>query len=63
MALFDKGNQSKKETVIVDVNQLTIPEIEIILIALRDSTFKGEHVELLYNTVLKLQNQYNTLKK
>jgi len=63
MALFDKANQVKKETVVVDVNQLTIPEIEIILNALRNSTLKGEHVELFYNAVLKLQNQYSSLKK
>jgi hypothetical protein len=63
MALFNKDNQVKKETVVVDVNQLTIPEIEIILNALRNSTLKGEHVELFYNAVLKLQNQYSILKK
>jgi hypothetical protein len=36
-------------------------EIEFILLLLKESTFKGEHVEVLYNIAYKLQQQY--LKK
>jgi len=46
-----------------DQNSLTLEEIQLILASLRNSTFKGEHVELLYNTVLKLQNQYTKQQK
>lgn len=44
-------------------NNLTPEEIQLILITLRNSTFKGEHVELFYNTVIKLQNQYISQQK
>jgi len=33
-------------------------EIEFILLLIKESTFKGEHIETLYNIALKLQNQY-----
>ena len=44
-------------------NNLTPEEIQLILITLRNSTFKGEHVELFYNTVVKLQKQYTNQQK
>ena len=31
-------------------------ELEILLLTLKNSTFQGSQVELLYNLVLKLQN-------
>ena len=37
---------------------LTKAEIELLLSLIKQSTFKGEHIEVLYNLVLKLQNQY-----
>jgi hypothetical protein len=33
-------------------------EIEFILTLIKESTFKGEYVESLYNLVYKLQQQY-----
>ena len=33
-------------------------EIEFILLLLKESTFKGEHIETLYNIAYKLQQQY-----
>ena len=44
-------------------NNLTPEEIQLILVTLRNSTFKGEHVELFYNTVVKLQKQYTNQQK
>jgi len=41
---------------------LTKEEIEVILITIKDTTFKGEHVEKVYNLVLKLQQYYISLK-
>jgi len=46
-----------------DQNSLTLEEIQLILQLIRSSTFKGEHVEIIYNTALKLQNQYKTLQQ
>ena len=40
---------------------LTKAEIELLLSLIKQSTFKGEHIEVLYNLVLKLQNQYVSL--
>jgi hypothetical protein len=56
---FNARNLTVPEKVTTnDQDSLTLEEIQLILASLRNSTFKGEHVELLYNTVLKLQNQY-----
>lgn len=33
-------------------------EIELILLIIKDGTFRGEQLENLYNTVYKLQQQY-----
>jgi hypothetical protein len=33
-------------------------EIEFILLLIKDSTFKGEYIETLYNIAYKLQQQY-----
>jgi hypothetical protein len=41
-----------------DENQLAPEEIEFLLNALKTTTLMGEHVEMFYNMVVKLQNQY-----
>jgi len=46
-----------------DVNNLTKEEIALIINLIKQSSFQGEHIELLYNLVLKLQNQYLSLDK
>ncbi len=33
-------------------------EIELVLLIIKDATFKGEQLENLYNVVYKLQQQY-----
>jgi hypothetical protein len=45
------------------VNQLNTSELEFLLTMLRTSTLTGEHVELFYNMVIKLQNQYTEQTK
>jgi hypothetical protein len=56
---FNARNLTVPEKVTTnDQDSLTLEEIQLILASLRNSTFKGEHIELLYNTVIKLQNQY-----
>jgi hypothetical protein len=37
---------------------LTIEEIEFLLMTLRESTLKGHQVEFFYNLAVKLQTQY-----
>ena len=41
---------------------LTKEEVEIILLTIKEMTFKGEHVERVYNLVLKLQQYYISIK-
>ena len=42
---------------------LTKEEVEVLLIIDRDSTFKGESVEKVYNLILKLQQHYTTITR
>lgn len=44
-------------------NQLTKEEIQLLLEVMKNSTFKGEFVELFYSTVVKLQNQYVNIQE
>lgn len=60
--IIDNVSEVEKSTSPIN-NNLTPEEIQLILITLRNSTFKGEHVELFYNTVIKLQNQYINQQK
>ena len=39
-------------------NELNTQELELLLSMLKNATFKGENVEIVYNTILKLQNKY-----
>ena len=43
--------------------QLTKEEVEILLITIKEMTFKGEHVEKIYNLVYKLQQHYMTFNR
>jgi hypothetical protein len=40
---------------------LTKSEIETLLVMVKESHFKGEHVQKVYELVLKLQNYYSQL--
>lgn len=55
MALIDI---IKKTTETVDPNKLSSQEIQLIIQLLRQANIKGEHIELFYNLIIKLQNQY-----
>lgn len=39
-------------------NKLSVEEIEFLLNSLKTVTIVGEQVEMFYNLVIKLQNQY-----
>jgi len=57
MGLLDQSNPKIINDDEVKVS-LTKQELEILLGTLKNSNFKGEVVEILYNLVLKLQNGY-----
>lgn len=63
MALFAKEVKASNNNIQAisqssETNSLSVEEIAFLLEILKKSTFVGEHVELVYNTALKLQNQY-----
>lgn len=43
---------------IVDLNKLSPQELQLVLELLKQSSIKGEQVELFYGLVVKLQNQF-----
>jgi len=43
---------------VTNPNELNTQELELLLILLRNTSFKGEQLELLYNLVIKIQNQH-----
>jgi hypothetical protein len=40
------------------LNQLNVQELEFLILLIKENTFKGEDLETVYNTTLKLQNQF-----
>jgi hypothetical protein len=55
MSILDKlKSQNNSEPTV----QLTKQEIEFLLVLLKDVSVRGEHVEMFYNIILKLQEQY-----
>lgn len=62
MGLIDKiTNKAHNSTPAPE--QLNEQELEFLLTLIKNTSFKGEYVELVYNTTLKLQNQYLANKK
>jgi len=57
MGLIDKVNPPKKPDY-----SLSKKEIEFLLFLIKETTFKGQDVEMLYHLVYKLQQQH-TLKQ
>lgn len=62
MGLIDKVT-NKNNNIAPAPEQLTEQELEFLLTLIKNTSFRGEHVELVYNTTLKLQNQYIVYKK
>ena len=63
MGLTDKIS-AKQEKVIVNTtgNKLTVPEYEFLFFLIKNTTFKGEQLEFIYNLTVKLQEEYFALK-
>lgn len=67
MGLFEKA-MLKKSIQQVGVSsgeeaRYTAEEYEFLFTLVKNSTFKGEHLEFIYNLILKLQEDYIAIKK
>ena len=58
MGLVNKIAVKNEKVQYIESNALTVPELEFLLNTLRNTTLKGEQVEMFYNLVVKIQNQY-----
>jgi len=56
-------NQLKQTKIQFPKNSLDKQELSIILNLIKETTFKGEDIETMYNLILKLQDQYFSLEK
>jgi hypothetical protein len=67
MGILDKINQPKgaqpQNIVTPAPEQLNAQELEFLLLLIKQSTFKGESLEVVFNTTLKLQTQYTKAKQ
>ena len=61
MGLRDKVQSNQKS--ITTENKLGLEEINFLLTLIRESTFKGENVQVVYETVFKLQELQQKLKE
>jgi len=50
-------------TALANKYDLTKEEIEFILVLIKNSNFKGDMIEVVYNLVIKLQTRYKQLNK
>lgn len=65
MGIINRKPQNIKETESSSTNEelsLSKQEIEVLLNMIRTNSFLGEHVESVYNMVIKLQKQYLNIK-
>jgi hypothetical protein len=68
MAIIDKIRKTNPTTKVnnpplLSKNSLDQKEITIILNLIKNTSFRGDNVETIYNLILKLQNQYTKLGK
>lgn len=54
----DKVEETNASLPTLDLTKL---EVETILMMIKEANFKGEHVQKVYNLVLKLQSYYSKL--
>ena len=61
MGLIDKVTSNKPNSIsnTPTQDQLNTQELEFLLLLIKQSTFRGENIELVYNTALKLQSQHS----
>ena len=56
------GILSKNKKIVDENKDLTTAELEILLQLIKNSTFSGDTIEVLYNLIIKLQEKYNLSK-
>ena len=58
------SNEPQKSSSKTENVELNKQELELLLVTIKNSLFKGENIEVLYNLTLKLQESYvNSNKK
>ena len=57
------GGKTKKSDPPTTNVELTTKQLQFLLITIKNSLFKGEYVEICYNTTLKLQEKLQELNK
>jgi len=63
MGLINKLTNTKiNNPILSSKDNLDINEISLILNLIKNSPFKGGDIEIIYNLVIKLQNQYSKLE-
>ena len=63
MGLIDKITNTKiNNPLLSSKDSLDSNEIALILNLIKSSPFKGKDIEVIYNLVIKLQNQYTKLE-
>ena len=64
MGILDKITNTKiNNPILSSKDSLDSNEIALILNLIKSSPFKGKDIEVIYNLVIKLQNQYTKLEK
>jgi len=58
MSIISKIVNPKQTVIVEPQNQLSHEELEFLLNSLKETTIVGSQVEMFYNLVIKLQNQY-----
>lgn len=59
----NKEEEPSKAPLSSSTLNLTKEEVEVLLLTIKEMTFKGEHVEKVYNLVYKLQQYYMTFNR
>jgi len=59
----NKKEEPQKAPLPTSSLDLTKEEVEVLLLTIKEMTFKGEHVEKVYNLVYKLQQYYVTFNR
>ena len=62
MSIIDKKKINDSSQTREESFSLNKQEIEVLLNMIRTNSFLGEHVESVYNMVIKLQKQYLNIK-
>lgn len=63
LVVTNDNTQQPQQQNYASLDNLSIQELEILLIALKECTIKGAQIELFYNLVLKVQNKYMSIRQ